>query len=391
MRFADRISKLKAEGAFAVLAECQLLEAQGKSIIHLQIGEPDFDTPKNISTAGVEAIQNGHTHYSPSGGTMATRKVVAEHISKTRDVDVAAENVVVMPGVKPVIFAAIMACVNDGDEVIVPNPGYPTYESVVNFIGATPVPMHLKEENEFRFDVDELRGLVTPKTRMIIINSPQNPTGGVLTRSDMEAIYALAEEHDLWIFTDEIYSSLVYDNPFVSIASIPGAMKRTILADGMSKTYAMTGWRMGYGVMPKPLADHLAVFAVNNFSCPSSMGQLAMVEALTGSQDETNAMIEQFRKRRDVIVDGLNKLPGVTCLKPQGAFYAFANITQTGMNSTEVAKLFLHEAGVACLSGTAFGRYGEGYVRFSYANSIENIEEALRRCHKALENAPVKA
>ncbi len=391
MQYSERIGRLKAEGAFAVLAECRRMEAEGKSIIHLQIGEPDFDTPKNISAAAIKAIQDGHTHYSPSAGTIEARAAVAEHLKRTRGIEAAAEDVVIMPGVKPVIFSAIMGCVNAGDEVICPNPGYPTYESVVNFIGATPVPVPLREENDFRLDIDELRSLVSPKTKMIIINSPENPTGGVLTRSDLEGIYQIAEEHDLWILTDEIYSGLVYDGEFVSIGSVPGAMKRTILMDGMSKTYAMTGWRMGYGVMPRKLADYLSTLAVNNFSCPASMVQVAMMEAFTGPMDEVNIMVEEFRKRRDVIVDGLNKIEGISCLKPQGAFYVFPNIKQLGMTSKEIFDLLLYEAGVAGLPGTAFGKHGEGYIRFSYANSIENIKEALRRIENILAKMRAKA
>lgn len=391
MQYSDRITRLKAEGAFAVLAECRRMEAEGKSIIHLQIGEPDFDTPRNISEAAIKAIRDGHTHYSPSGGTIEARAAVAEHIKRTRGIEAAAEDVVIMPGVKPVIFGAIMGCINAGDEVICPNPGYPTYESVVNFVGAKPVPVPLREGNDFRFDVNELRSLVTPKTKMIILNSPENPTGGVLTRSDMEAIYEVAEENDLWILTDEIYSGLVYDGEFVSIGSVPGAMKRTILMDGMSKTYAMTGWRMGYGVMPRQLADYLSTLAVNNFSCPASMVQVAMMEAFVGPMDEVNIMVEEFRKRRDVIVDGLNKIDGISCLKPQGAFYVFPNIKELGMTSQEVFDLLLYKAGVAGLPGTAFGKHGEGYIRFSYANSIENIQEALRRIEKILAEVRAKA
>ncbi|MBD3331336.1 aminotransferase class I/II-fold pyridoxal phosphate-dependent enzyme [candidate division GN15 bacterium] len=391
MQYSDRITRLKAEGAFAVLAECRRMEAEGKSIIHLQIGEPDFDTPGNISEAAIKAIRDGHTHYSPSGGTIEARAAVAEHIKRTRGIETAAEDVVIMPGVKPVIFGAIMGCINAGDEVICPNPGYPTYESVVNFVGAKPVPVPLREENDFRFDVNELRSLVTPRTKMIILNSPENPTGGVLTRSDMEAIYEVAEENDLWILTDEIYSGLVYDGEFVSIGSVPGAMKRTILMDGMSKTYAMTGWRMGYGVMPRQLADYLSTLAVNNFSCPASMVQVAMMEAFVGPMDEVNIMVEEFRKRRDVIVDGLNKIDGISCLKPQGAFYVFPNVKELGMTSQEVFDLLLYKAGVAGLPGTAFGKHGEGYIRFSYANSIENIQEALRRIEKILAEVRAKA
>ena len=378
------------EGAFEVMARCKQLEAQGKSIIHFEIGEPDFDTPKNVCEAAIKAIHDGHTHYSPSAGVPKAREIVAQYMSRTRNIDVSPDNVVIMPGVKPLVFDAILAIVNPGDEVIVPNPGYPTYESVTNFLGARPVPMRLREENNFRFLVDELKELVTPRTRMVVINSPQNPTGGVLTKEDLEAIYELAEEHDLWIMSDEIYSRIVYDKEFESIGSIPGALKRTMLLDGMSKTYAMTGWRLGYGVVPTKLAEHLAKLAINNFSCNNTFNQYALIEALTGPQDDVDRMVAELKRRRDVIVDGLNKIDGIHCLKPLGAFYAFANITGTGMKSAELAELLLDETGVACLSGTAFGEYGEGYLRFSYANSVENIKEALSRIEKALAVATPK-
>ncbi|MBD3403440.1 aminotransferase class I/II-fold pyridoxal phosphate-dependent enzyme [candidate division GN15 bacterium] len=384
MQYAERIRRLESEGAFAVLAKAKQMEREGKSIVHLQIGEPDFDTPRNITEAAYKALLEGHTHYAPSGGIPEVREVVAEEFRKTRKVDVSADNVIIFPGCKPVIFAAIMALVEDGDEVIVPNPGYPTYRSVTRFLGAKPVPVPLREEHDFRFSLDEFRSLITSKTRVIILNSPENPTGGVLTEEDLEGIYRVAVENDLWIITDEIYSRLVYDGEFKSILSVPGALERTVAVDGMSKTYAMTGWRLGYGVMPKEMADYLFTFAINNFSSTATFAQYAIVEALTGPQDEVNKMVEQFRKRRDVIVDGLNAIDGITCLKPQGAFYVFPNITGTGLKSKEFADLMLEQAGVACLSGTSFGQYGEDYVRFSYANSIENIEEALRRIKKTL-------
>lgn len=384
MQYSERMSWLGTEGAFEVLARCKQLEAQGKSIIHLEIGEPDFDTPKNICEAAIKAIRDGNTHYSPSVGIPRAREVVAQYVSKTRNVDVSADNAIIMPGVKPLVFDAILAIINPGDEVIVPNPGYPAYESVTNFLGARPVPLRLREENDFRFLVDELKELITPKTRMVVINSPQNPTGGVLTKEDLEAIYELAEKHDFWIMSDEIYSRIVYDKEFQSIGSIPGALKRTILLDGMSKTYAMTGWRLGYAVVPTKLAKHLDKLAINNFSCNNTFNQYALIEALTGPQDDVDRMVAEFNRRRDVIVDGLNKIEGIHCLKPLGAFYAFANITETGMKSDELAEMLLNETGVACLAGTAFGEYGEGYLRFSYANSVENIKEALSRIEKAL-------
>ena len=377
MDYSNAIQRLAGEGAFEVLAKCKKMEAEGREIIHLQIGEPDFDTPINIREAAINAIKNGETHYSPSGGTIDARKVASEYMSKTRNIDVGPQHTVIMPGVKPVIFTTMMATINPGDEVIVPNPGYPTYESVANFIGAKPISMHLKEEKGFRFDTDELKQLVNKNTKMLVINSPQNPTGGVLTKEDLQVIYDLAEEYDFWILADEIYSRIVYDHPFQSIGSIPGALKRSILIDGMSKTYAMTGWRLGFVVVPEDLAKYLFTFAINNFSCTNTFAQAGIVEGLTGPQDEVDKMMVQFNRRREAIVNGLNDIDGFSCHKPQGAFYVFPNITKTGFKSQELADMILDETGVACLAGTCFGEYGEGYLRFSYANSVENIEKAL--------------
>ncbi len=384
MQYSDAIQRLSGEGAFEVLAKAKQMEAEGKEIIHLQIGEPDFDTPENIRDAAIKALREGQTHYSPSGGLPEARKVAAEYMCRTRNIDIGPDRLIIMPGVKPLIFTSMMAIVNPGDEVIVPNPGYPTYESVSNFIGAKPVPMRLAEEKDFRFLVDELKELVNPKTKMLVINSPQNPTGGVLTKEDLQAIYELAVEYDFWILADEIYSRIVYDNPFVSIASIPGALDRSILIDGMSKTYAMTGWRLGFAVVPKKLADYLFTFAINNFSCTNTFAQAGIIEGLTGPQDEVEKMMVEFRRRRQVIVDGLNAIDGISCLMPQGAFYVFPNITGTGINAQELADMLLEKAGVACLAGTSFGKYGEGYLRFSYANSVENIEKALQRIKEVL-------
>jgi aspartate aminotransferase len=384
MRYTERVTRLESEGAFVVLARAKQMEAQGKKIIHLQIGEPDFDTPKNITEAAIKALWAGQTHYAASGGVMAAREAVAEYVNQTRGLNVTAENAVVFPGAKPVIYCAMIAIINEGDEVIVPNPGYPTYRSLTRFFGATPVPVRLREENDFRFSIDEFRKLITPRTKMVILNSPQNPTGGILTQGDLEAVYELAEKHDLWILSDEIYSRIVYDTKFLSIASIPGAMERTIIVDGMSKTYAMTGWRLGYGVMPKKLAEYMFTLAINNFSSTATFAQYGLIEALKGPQTEIDKMIAEFRRRRDVIVDGLNHIEGISCLKPEGAFYVFPNITGTGLRSKEFAEMMLEQAGVACLSGTSFGEYGEGYVRFSYANSVENIREALASIKSAL-------
>jgi aspartate/methionine/tyrosine aminotransferase len=353
------------------------MEAEGKKVIHLQIGEPDFDTPKNIADAAVKAIYDGQTHYAPSGGVLEARAVAAEYMSRTRKVKWSPEETIIMPGCKPLIYCSMTALIDPGDEVIVPNPGYPTYRSVCRFLGAKPVPVKLREENDFRFLVSDLEKLVTPKTKMIILNSPENPTGGQLTWEDLEAIYAIAKKHDLWVVSDEIYSRIVYDTEFKSIATIPGAQERTVSIDGLSKTYAMTGWRLGFASMPKQLADYMFTLAINAFSSTATFTQYGMIEALQGPQDAIDKMVAEFRRRRDVIVDGLNELDGVTCLKPEGAFYVFPNITGTGLTSDQFADMALEQAGVACLSGTAFGEYGEGYVRFSYANSVENIQTGL--------------
>ncbi|MEW6050943.1 MAG: pyridoxal phosphate-dependent aminotransferase [Candidatus Zixiibacteriota bacterium] len=384
MKYTERIMKLESEGAYVVLAKAKAMERQGKSIIHLQIGEPDFETPRNIIDAAVKAMQSGQTHYAPSAGIPEAREAAAEYLSKTRGISVKPEQVVVMPGAKPFIFCGVMSLVNEGDEVIVPNPGYPPYRAVVKFVGGKPVPVRLREENDFRFKIDEFRRLITPKTRMVILNSPCNPTGGVLTSEDLEAIYAEAKKHDFWILSDEIYSRMIYEGEFHSIASIPGAMERTICIDGMSKTYAMTGWRLGFAAMPEKLAQYFFTLAINNFSTTATFSQWGMVEGLRGPQGAVDNMISEFRRRREVIVDGLNAIEGITCKKPQGAFYVFPNITGTALKSQQFADMMLEEAGVACLSGTAFGEYGEGYIRFSYANSIENIKEALARIKRVL-------
>jgi aspartate aminotransferase len=384
MQYTERVKRLESEGAFVVLAKAKAMERQGKSIIHLQIGEPDFDTPKNISEAGIKAIHEGKTHYAPSGGIPEAREVAAEYLSKTRNINVTAENVIIMPGAKPFLFCSLIALINEGDEVIVPNPGYPTYRSIVKFVGAKPVPVRLREDNDFRFSIDEFRSLVTPRTKMVILNSPGNPTGGVLTWEDLVAIYEVARKHDLWVLSDEIYSRLIYDGEFKSIAMIPGAMERSIIIDGMSKTYAMTGWRLGYAAMPKELAQYFFTLAINNFSSTATFAQYALIEALTGPQTDVDNMVAEFHRRRGVIVDGLNAIEGISCHKPEGAFYVFPNITKTGLKSQEFADMMLEEAGVACLSGTAFGEYGEGYIRFSYANSVENIQEALARIKRVL-------
>lgn len=387
-QFADRISRLGTETAFEVLVKARKLEAEGKSIVHLEIGEPDFDTPENIIASATEALHNGKTHYGPSAGLPELRQTIAEYVMKTRPgAEVTLDEVVVTPGAKPIMFYAIMALINEGDEVIYPNPGFPIYESMINFVGGVAVPLPLREEKEFRFDIADLEALITPKTKMLIVNSPQNPTGGILTREDIEAISALAIKHDILVFSDEIYSRVVYDGfqPF-SFLQVPGMRERTIMLDGYSKTYAMTGWRLGYGVMPKEIAQIVAKLQTNCASCTSTFTQIAGNEALTGPQDSVDTMVAEFKRRRDRIVEGLNSIPGFRCLSPKGAFYVFPNIEGTGMKSAEIADYLLYTGGVACLSGTAFGAHGEGFIRFSYATSIENIDEAIRRIKVAMNN-----
>lgn len=387
---AQRMSRLGTETAFEVLAKARALEAQGKEIIHLEIGEPDFDTPANIKNAAKKAIDDGFTHYGPAAGLPQARKAIAEYIARTRGITVAPENVVITPGAKPIMFFVVLACVDEGDEVIYPNPGFPIYESAIDFVGGKSVPLQLKEENEFRIDVDDLKKLITKKTRMIILNSPHNPTGGVLTEPDVRAIAKLAIDHDLLVLSDEIYDHIPYDGhkPF-SISSVAGMQERTVILDGFSKTYAMTGWRLGFGVMPEELAKHVTKLQINSTSCTASFTQIAGIEALTGPRGDAENMVKEFYRRRNLIVDGLNAIDGVRCLRPLGAFYVFPNITGTGKSSRELADILLNKAGVACLSGTAFGKYGEGYLRFSYANSISNIEKALERIGKVLKGETV--
>lgn len=385
MKLAERMSRLGTETAFEVLARAGQLEAQGRHIIHLEIGQPDFDTPQYIKDAACQALADGFTGYGPSAGLPQARKRYAEYISETRGVPVDPSELVITPGAKPILFFGILALVDEGDEVIYPNPGFPIYESVVEFVGAKAVPAPLREERQFRLDPDELASLVTDKTKMIIINSPHNPTGSVLTAEDLQAIAQVAIERDVWVLTDEPYSKMVYDGEFASILSVPGMKERTILVEGFSKTYAMTGWRLGYGVMPAPLAEQVAKLQTNSNSCTASFVQMAGIAALDGPQDESEAMMASFKERRDIMVAGLNELPGISCLSPGGAFYVFPNVTGTGMDSRELARACLEEAGVAVLSGTAFGSYGDGYLRLSSANSIENIKEAIERIRGLLE------
>lgn len=380
MHVAQRISKLGTETSFVVLAKARELEAQGKDIIHLEIGEPDFDTAPNIIAAAKHALDSGWTHYGPAPGLPEFRKTIAEVEGKRRGLEFSANEVVVCPGAKPIMFYAIMASVDPGDEVIYPNPGFPIYESCIDLAGGVPVPLVLKEEKGFRFDIEDLKALITPKTRMIIINSPQNPTGGILTIDDLQAIAEIAIKNDIIVLADEIYGRIVYDG-FVNhtIAALPGMRERTIILDGFSKTYAMTGWRLGFGIMPAEFAAICAKLQTNVPSCATSFIQIAGIEALTGPQGWVDNVVKEFKRRRDFIVDALCDIPGFRCHKPLGAFYVFPNITGTGLDSRTVADKILYEANVACLSGTSFGAYGEGYIRFSYANSIENIEKAMKR------------
>lgn len=387
MHVAERISRLGTETAFEVLVRARALEAQGKSIVHLEIGEPDFDTPQNIIDSAKHALDNSWTHYGPSNGLPQAREAVANYFNKTRGLNsYSANEVVIVPGAKPIIFYAMMAVIDEGDEVIYPSPGFPIYESVINFLKAKPVPLPLREEKEFRFDIADLEARITPKTRMIIFNSPQNPTGGILTHDDLKAIADLAIKHDIIVFADEIYSQITYDDfKHESILQFEGMKERTIVLDGFSKTFAMTGWRLGYGLMPEEIAKVVAKLQTNCTSCAPSFSQIAGIEALSdNSLPRVNEFLAEFKKRRDTIVSGLNSIDGIRCHSPKGAFYVFPNITGLGMTSQECADYFLYEAGVAALSGTAFGAYGEGYVRFSYANSVENIEEALRRIKTTL-------
>jgi aspartate aminotransferase len=384
MKLATRMSRLGTETAFEVLLKARALEAQGREIIHLEIGEPDFDTPSNIVEAAVRSLRGGQTHYTPSAGIPQLREAIAQEISTTRGIEVNPGQVVVTPGGKPIMFFTILALCEKGDEVIYPNPGFPIYESMIHFSGATPVPVPLLMEKDFRFDIEEFKGLVSPKTKMIILNSPHNPTGGVLTREDLEAIAEAAIENDVMVLSDEIYSHMVYEGKFASITQFPDMEERTIILDGFSKTYAMTGWRIGYGVMPEWLAAQVTTLMVNSNSCTAAFSQWAAIEALRGPQDEPRKMVEAFRARREVIVDGLNQIPGFRCLRPKGAFYVFPNIESTDVSSQEMEDFLLNEAGVAALSGTSFGEHGEGFVRFSYANSVENIKKALERIAEAM-------
>ncbi len=383
--FAKRMEALGTETAFEVLAKAKALEKRGKEIVHLEIGEPDFDTPKNVKEAAVKALNSGYTHYTPSAGIPELRQAIADYISKTRSIPVSPEEVVVTPGAKPIMFFSVLALVNPGEEVLYPNPGFPVYESLINFVGAKPVPIPLKEENDFSLDPEYVKGVITKKTKMIIINSPENPTGGVITREQLKVIAdCIAGRDDLFVLADEIYSRIIYEGKHESITQFEGMKDKTILLDGFSKTYAMTGWRLGYGVMRKDLALKMAQLMTNSNSCTCTFTQMAGVEALTGSQKEQERMVAEFKKRREAIVAGLNNIEGITCRKPRGAFYVFPNITGTGMDCRKLGNHLLYDVGVAVLPGTSFGQYGEGYLRLSFANSLEKIKKALDRIAKAV-------
>ncbi len=379
LRLARRMSRLGTETAFEVLVKARALEAKGRDIVHLEIGEPDFDTPANIIEAAVGALHKGWTHYGPSGGLPALREAIAEEVGRTRKVSVSPDEVVVVPGGKPIIFFTMLALVEEGDEVIYPNPGFPIYESMIQFLGGKAVPIQLRESMDFRLDVNELGRLITDRTKLIILNSPQNPTGGVLEHKDIEGIAAAIGDRDIMVLSDEIYSRLIYEGAHHSLMSVEGFRDRVILLDGFSKTYAMTGWRLGYGVMRADLATHIARLMTNSNSCTASFTQVAGVEGIRGDQASVTRMCEEFRRRRDLFHQRINRIQGFSCRLPKGAFYMFPNITKTRWPSKKLADTLLDDAGVACLSGTAFGAFGEGYLRFSVANSIENINKALDR------------
>jgi len=385
---ADRMSRLGTESAFEVLARAKAMEAAGRKVIHLEIGEPDFPTADHIVEAAVEALRAGQTHYVPAPGVPPLREAVADFLERTGRMRISPDQVIVTPGAKPIMFFTIMALCGEGDEVLYPDPSFPMYESITAFAGATGVPVQLREENQFRIDTGELEHLVTDRTKLLIINSPHNPCGSALTRADCEAIAEFAMRHNLTVLSDEVYWAIKYgDEPHASVLDVEGMAERTILLDGWSKTFAMTGWRLGFGVFPPALVEPVTRLVINSVSCTSAFSQYAAAAALQGPWEPVERMVEEFRRRRGVIVDGLNDIPGITCLEPQGAFYVFPNITGTGVTSPELARRLLDDAGVAALSGTAFGRYAEGYLRFSYANSVENIQAALEAVRANLAEA----
>jgi aspartate/methionine/tyrosine aminotransferase len=379
MKLASRMSRLGTETAFEALARAKALEAQGRSIIFLGIGEPDFDTPEHIVGAAKQALEDGYTHYTPSAGIAEVREAIAADMGGRLGHEVSGSNVIVTPGGKPVMFFTILALAEKGDEVIYPNPGFPIYESMIRFAGATPVPMQLHEERGYNPDVDELRALVSPRTKLIIVNSPNNPCGSVIPEPDLAAIAEIANEADAVVLSDEIYKDFYYEGSHVSITRYPGMWERTVVLDGLSKSYAMTGWRVGYGLFPDELVEPVTRLMTNSVSCTSAFSQVTAMAALASSQESVTSMVAEFKTRRDLLVNGLNELPGISCPMPKGAFYAFPNISRTGRTSQEFEQSLLKDTGVSVLAGTSFGAFGEGYVRISFANSQENIREALRR------------
>jgi len=384
--FAERMGRLGTEAAFEVLAKAKSLEREGREIIHLEIGEPDFDTPENVKEAAIKALKEGYTHYVPAAGILELREAIAEYISESRGVEVKPEEVVVTPGAKPIIFFSILACVDPGEEVMYPNPGFPIYRSIIEFVEGKPIPIPLREERDFRIDPNDIAERLTDKTKMIILNSPHNPTGGMLEREDLEVIAdAVRGREDVIVLSDEVYCKIVYEGEHESIASIPGMKDKTIILDGFSKTYAMTGWRMGYGVMREDLAEKITRLMVNSNSCVCAFIQMAGIEALKGPQDAVSRMVSEFKRRREVIFSGLNRISGISCKKPRGAFYVFPNVKELGVGCEELSDFLLTKASVAVLPGTSFGEYGEGYIRLSYANSVENLKKAIERMSEALE------
>ena len=385
LEWAQRMGTLGTETAFEVLARARNLERQGKNIVHLEIGEPDFDTPKHITEAAIKAMHDGYTHYTPAAGILEARQAVADYFARTRHIPVKAENAIIVPGSKNILMFAMLALVNPGDEVIYPDPGYPIYESLAKFVGATLRPIRLREENDFRFDLDEFRSLIGPRTRMVVLNSPHNPCGSMLGRADLEAVAAALLPTRAYVLSDEIYAQIAYDGEPFSIASVPGMQDRTIILDGMSKTYAMTGWRIGFGAMGPELVERMAQLMINSSSCAAGFSQMATVAALNGPQDSVTAMVAEFKTRRQIIIDELNKMDGVKCRLPRGAFYAFPNVSAIEPESKRLADFLLEEGGVACLAGTSFGAGGRGFLRFSYANNQANIQEGMRRVRGALQ------
>ena len=382
MKLAQRMSRLGTETAFEVLAKARQLESDGKNIIHLEIGEPDFDTPANVVQKGILALEQGYTHYGPTPGLMEVRNRIANEVSRTRGIPVLAENVVITPGAKPIMFFAILALIDEGDEVLYPNPGFPIYESMIRFVGGVPVPMKLLSSRDFNVDIDEISNQITSKTKLMIINSPNNPCGSVIDRGQLKKLADLAKENHIMVLSDEIYSQFLYEGEHHSISTFDGMSDQTIILDGFSKTYAMTGWRIGYGVMPMELVEPISRLSTNSVSCTASFTQIAVMEAMDGPQNDVTDMVAEFKTRRDLIVNGLNKIPGINCPMPKGAFYAFPSVEGTGITSSEFADKLLYEAGVACLAGESFGEYGNGCVRFSFANSMDNLKIALDRIER---------